>query len=119
MFNTTDRSSFTYADGLFEFLRINRLQNRHNNPQQLLRVLEGLYVKVDSAAFRVESVELPPANVTRGQRRDRGGRLWANRSLCSNSLPLGWIDTIGRLRRCWSFAVRLVKDFKACSMYAL
>jgi hypothetical protein len=82
---------------MVEFLRVHGLQDRHNNPQQLFWVLEGLHIKVRSGAVSVQCVQLAPADITSGQRWDR---VRLDRRLCNHSLPLGLVKAISRLCRC-------------------
>jgi hypothetical protein len=46
----------TYIDSLFELCRIHMLQNRYDDPQQLLGVFKSLHIKVRSASFIIQRV---------------------------------------------------------------
>lgn len=105
----------TYIDCLLKLLRVDRLQDWHHNPDQLLRIFEILHIKVCSTALRVERIQLPPADWARRQRLNRGcttGRL------SHKSLSLGVIEAIGRLSGCWSFTIRFLKEFYTGTMHA-
>jgi hypothetical protein len=111
-----DKAYFTYIDGMIELLCIDRLQHWHNNSQQLFRIFESLHIEVHSAALGIQSIQLAPTDIACWQRRNRLG---VNRSLSNNSLPLGLIETVRCLARCWPLAISLVKDLEARAMHAL
>jgi hypothetical protein len=95
---------------------LNRLQDRHENPQQLFWVSEGLHIEVHCAAFRIQGVQLAPAHWAR---RKRWHCRWATSSFSSNSPPLGLVKAISRLHRSWTFTIRLIEHFDACTMHTL
>lgn len=108
--------NITYIDSMIKFLRIDGLQDRHDDSQQLFRIFEGLHIEVHRAAFRIDRVQLTPADIAGRQGQNRVRLV---RSLCDDSLPLGLIKAISWLCRCWSLAVRLIKDLDARTMHAL
>jgi hypothetical protein len=101
---------------MVKLLCLNRLQDRHENPQQLFWVSEGLHIEVHCAAFRIQSVQLAPAHLAR---RKRWHCMWTTGSFSSDSLPLGRVKAISRLDRCRTFTRRFVKHFNACAMHPL
>jgi hypothetical protein len=101
---------------MVKLLCIHGLQYRHNDPQQLLWVLEGLHVEVYSTAFRIQSIQLTPANIACREGWNSVRAIW---SLCNDSLSFSLVESISRFTGCWSLAVRLVKDLNAHPMHAL
>jgi hypothetical protein len=101
---------------MVQLLCIHGLQYRHNDPQQLFWVLEGLHIKIHSTAFRVQSVQLTPADIACREGRNSERTLW---SFYNHALSLSLIETISGVTRCWSLAVGLIKDLDSGPVHAL
>jgi hypothetical protein len=101
---------------MVQLLCIHVLQYRYNDSQQLFWVLEGLHIEIHSTAFRVQSVQLTPADIACREGRNSERALW---SFYNHALSLSLIETISRLTRCWSLAVGLIENLDSGPVHAL
>jgi hypothetical protein len=101
---------------MVKLLCIHVLQYRHNDPQQLLWILEGLHIEIHSTAFRVQSVQLAPADIACREGRNSEPAIW---SFCNNALSFSLVETISGLTGCWSLAVGLIEDLNSGPVHAL
>ena len=104
-----------------ELILVHRLQYWYKNSNQLFRVPEGLHVKVHSATFRVQCIQLAPAHWAWGQGWSFRHRIWSNCSGCtsSQSLPLGVVKAVSRLAGCCSLAPGFISHLNAHAMHTL
>jgi hypothetical protein len=102
---------------MVKLLCVNGLQHRHDDSQQLLRVLECLHIEVHTAAtLGIKCIQLTPTDLAWWKGCNGLRACW---SLSYDSLSLGWVKAVGRLYRRRAFSARLIQELDSRAMHVL